>query len=100
MRPTPQLNTIDYMAHGNSFSSSLRTPDLRMTRLSVEDLDHIAVGLRRQCVRGDLNAGLVADALESVVRRRHAAQMGRRHAHANNFMSSAWQRVTAWASLR
>lgn len=71
-----------------------------MTRLSVDDLDHIALGLRLQSVRGDLTAGLVADALDSVVRRRHAAQMARRYVHANSFMSSAWQRVTAWASLR
>lgn len=76
------------------------TPDLRMTRLSVDDLGHIAQGLRLQCVCGDLNAGLVADALDSVVRRRHAAQMARPRLHADNFMSSAWQRVTAWASLR
>ncbi len=88
------------MAHGNTFSNPSRTPDLRMTHLSVEDLGQIAVGLRRQCVRGDLNAGLVADALESVVRRRHAAQMAPRRRYANNFMTSAWQRVTAWASLR
>ena len=89
------------MAHGKTFPRRAQTTsDLHMTRLSVDDLDQIALGLRLQCVRGDLNAGLVADALDSVVRRRHAAQMARRHAHANNFMSSAWQRVTAWASLR
>ena len=89
------------MAHGKTFPRRAQTaPDLRMTRLSVDDLDHIALGLRPQCVRGDLNAGLVADALDSVVRRRHAAQRARPRLHANSFMSSAWQRVTAWASLR
>lgn len=89
------------MAHGKPLPRRAQsTPDLHMTRLSVDDLDHIALGLRLQCVRGDLTAGLVADALDSVVRRRHAAQMARRYAHANSFMSSAWQRVTAWASLR
>lgn len=89
------------MAHGKTFPRRAQTtPDLRMTRLSVDDLDHIALGLRLQCVRGDLNAGLVADALDSVVRRRHAAQRAQPRLHANSFMSSAWQRVTAWASLR
>ena len=89
------------MAHGKNFPRRAQTtPDVRMTRLSVDDLDHIALSLRLQCVRGDLNAGLVADALDSVIRRRHAAQMARRGAHANNFMASAWQRVTDWASLR
>lgn len=89
------------MAHGKNFPRRAQiAPDLHMTRLSVDDLDHIALGLRLQCVRGDLTAGLVADALDSVVRRRHAAQMAKRYVHANSFMSSAWQRVTAWASLR
>jgi hypothetical protein len=73
---------------------------LQPSRLTVEDLDQIAFRLRLQGVRGDLNAGLVADALESVARRRHAARMMRTRRHSNGFVSSAWQRVTAWASLR
>ncbi|MGJ7490355.1 hypothetical protein [Variovorax sp. ZT4R33] len=74
--------------------------DMRAARLSVEDLDNIALRLRLQGMRGDLNAGLVADALDSVVQRRHAAQLARTRRARHGLMSSAWQRVTAWASVR
>ena len=91
------------MAHGQISPASSRNlfgQRLNTSRLSVEDLDQIAFGLRMQSIRGDVNAGLVADALDSVARRRHAARSARSHHHSKSFMSSAWQRVTDWASLR
>jgi hypothetical protein len=91
------------MAHGHLSPAPSRNPfgqNLQSSRLSVEDIDQIAFGLRMKGIRGDVNAGLVADALESVARRRHAARMMRSRRHSPGLMSSAWQRVTAWASLR
>lgn len=76
-----------------------RGDELQHARLSVEDLDDIALRLRMRSLRGDLTAGAVAEALESVVVRRQIAQLARER-KASGFVSSTWQRVSAWATTR
>lgn len=88
------------MAYGTPFPLGDWRNDARMARLSVEDLDNIAFDLRMKSFRGDVNAGLVADALDSVVRRRHAAELARNRRAAPAFVTSAWERVSAWANTK
>jgi len=77
----------------------IRRDDVQHARLSAEDLDNIALRLRMRSIRGDMTAGAVAEALESVVMRRQLAQM-QRDRRASGFMSSTWHRVSAWATTR
>jgi hypothetical protein len=77
----------------------IRRSDLQHAQLSLEDLDDIALRLRMRSLRGDLTAGAVAKALESVVVRRQHAQLVRDR-KSSGFVSSAWQRVSAWAITR
>lgn len=71
--------------------------DVRFARLSPEDLEEIALDLRMRSIQGDATAGAVAEALESVIRRRHLAHERRMAAR---FVSSTWQRMASWATTR
>lgn len=71
--------------------------DVRFARLSPEDLEEIALDLRMRSIHGDATAGAVAEALESVIRRRQLAHERRMAAR---FMSSTWQRMASWATTR
>ena len=73
--------------------------DVQHARLSLEDLDDIALRLRMRSIRGDITAGAVAEALESVVTRRQLAQLARER-RASGFVSSTWHRMSAWATTR
>lgn len=71
--------------------------DVRFARLSPEDLEEIALGLRMRSIGGDTTAGAVAEALESVIRRRRLAHERKMAAR---FVSSTWQRMAFWATTR
>lgn len=71
--------------------------DVRFARLSPEDLEEIALDLRMRSIQGDATAGAVAEALESVIRRRHLAHERKMAAR---FVSSTWQRMASWATTR
>lgn len=75
----------------------MRRDDVRFARLGAEDLEEIALELRMRSIGGDATAGAVADALESVIRRRHLAQERRMAAR---FVSSTWHRMASWATTR
>lgn len=75
----------------------MRRDDVRFARLGAEDLEEIALDLRMRSIGGDVTAGAVADALESVIRRRHLAQERKMAAR---FVSSTWHRMASWATTR
>ena len=69
--------------------------DARHARLGPEDLEDIALDLRMRSIAGDATAGAVAEALESVIRRRHLANERKAAAR---FVSSTWHRMASWAA--
>lgn len=74
--------------------------DLHLARLSIEDLNELALSWRLRALHGDATTAAIAAAIESVVQQRRAAVAARERVLAARRTWSPLRRAAEWAVSR